>query len=253
MVPTQLLNRITGNDGARREGGEEARRGRERRRRPSAQDRLDRLSRSVLVGTFVAVIAVGFGIVSSVSSQIEVARVTGDLRPAVVAAQEIAAGATISSDMVAVVDVPASYLSAGAVADPAAYVGRTASVSIPANAQISPSMVASEENASSLAAKIAAGYVAATVDVSSDTGLSTLLKCGDTVEVYATQGNGDAVYQVASGVTVLALDGYLSGPAGGESYSTVTLQVEESQAEDIAVARASGEVSLVLNPLSASR
>lgn len=217
-----------------------------------AAARLDKLSRGVLVSTFVAVAAVGFGIVSATSAHLQVAKVTGDMAPVVVATQAIEAGTVISENHVSTVMVPGTYVSGDTTADAASYVGKTACVSIPANTQMNANLVAGLGNTSSLAAKIPAGYRAVTVNVTASTGLSTLLRCGDTVQVYAS-ARDRALYHVASNVTILALDGSLTGPTNGNPYSTVTLQVTDGEAEAISTAEQDGSITLVLNPASERR
>lgn len=218
-------------------------------RHEDASERLEKLSRGVLVSTFVAVAAVGFGIVSATSAQMQVDKVTGNMKPVAVAVQTIEAGAVITENQVSTAMVPQSYLSGDTALDAASYIGKTASVTIPANSQMSPCLVADLGNTSSLAAKIPTGFRAVTVNVTSSSGLSTLLRCGDRVQVYASTRDR-ALYRVASNVTVLALDGSLSGPTNGAAYSTVTLQVNDGEAEAIGAAEQEGSIILVLNPTS---
>lgn len=214
-----------------------------------ASTRLEKLSRGVFASTFVAIAAVGFAIVSATSAQAQIDKATGNMRPVVVATQAIESGTLITSDLVSVVEVPGAYLSGDANADATSFVGKTACVTIPVNTQLTANLVADLGNTSSLAARIPAGQRAVTVNVTSSSGLSTLLRCGDNVQVFAAMRDG-SLYHVASSVPVLALDGALSGPASGVAYSTVTLQVSEAQAEEIISAEQDGTITLVLNPLA---
>lgn len=217
-----------------------------------ASARLERLSRGVLISTVVAVASLGFGIASSAAAQAQVETVTGDMHPVVIASKAIAAGTTITADQVSLVEVPATYLVDGALADAGALIGKTVCVSVPANTQMSGSLIADLGNTSSASAKIPAGQRAVTVNVTASTGLSSLLRCGDRVEVYAST-QSSSLYRIAESVTVLALDGALSGPSAGTSYSTVTLQVTDAEAEAILAAEQGGTISLALIPMAESR
>ena len=217
-----------------------------------ATTRLERLSRGVLISTVVAVGSVGFGIVSGVSAQTQIDKVTGNMKPVVVTAKTIEAGTLIDANDVSIVEIPGAYLCGDVYTETSSFIGKTASVTIPANTQMSANLVADLGNTSSLAARIPAGQRAVTVNVTSSSGLSSLLRCGDNVQVYATTRDG-ALYNIATSVPVLALDGALSGPASGVSYSTVTLQVSDGEAQAIIAAEQDGSIQLVLNPLAEQR
>ena len=219
---------------------------------PDAQSakRLEKLSRSVFIGTFITIAAVAFALISITSSQAAVTQATGNTKQVLVASQEIPAGTTISSNMVSAKDIPSAYVSSNSYADVGDVVGKTTATAIGANSQISGYMVSASENTSSLAAKIPAGNKAVSVNVSSNNGVSNLLRCGDKVNVYSANSSTDSMRKIADEVLVLALDSTLSGPEASTTYSTVTLQVTEAQSEEIIDAQTSDTIFLTLNSLA---
>lgn len=168
----------------------------------------------------------------------EVAKYEAAARTAVVATAAIPSGTVIGAEDVRIVDVPETYLAEDAAADPASVVGKTATASIPANAQIVNANLAGEGNASALAEALEPGFVAASIAVNSETGVAGLVRQGDRVDVIAEGGT------IIKGARVLALDAQLTGEIS--QYSTVTVEVTQGQAEDIQAAQMDGSVRLVL-------
>ncbi len=213
---------------------------------------VEKLSRSVFIGTFITVGSVIFAIVSIFTSQSAVLQATGDAREVLVATQQIAAGTTITKEMLETKNIPGAYVQSEYASDANEIIGKTAAMAISANSQISEYQISTQANTSSLAAKIPKGSKAISVNVTSSNGVSNLLKCGDRVNVYSANASSASMKKITENVLVLALDGLLSGPSGDVVYSTVTLQVTEQQSEEIIDAQTSDEIFLTLNSLADS-
>ena len=149
--------------------------------------------------------------------------------------------------MVSTKEVPSAYVSSNAYSDVNEIIGKTTVTAIGANSQISEFMVSTSANTSSLAAKIPKGSKAVSVNVSSNNGVSNLLRCGDKVNVYSANSSTSSMRKIAGDVLVLALDSSLAGPEANTTYSTVTLQVAEAQSEEIIDAQTSDTIFLTLN------
>lgn len=169
----------------------------------------------------------------------EVAQYRATTRPAVVSTVAIPSGTVIGAENVRLADVPETYISEDAVADPALAIGKTATANIPANAQVAQSNLAGEGNVATLAEAVEPGFVAVSIAVNSETGVAGLVRQGDYIDVLAEGGT------VIQGARVLALDDQLSWET--MQYSTVTIEVTIEQAEDVQAAQMDGAVRLILN------
>lgn len=203
------------------------------------RDRVKILTYVTAAACALAVGAVAYAATSVSGSQGELAKLRAETVPVVVATQEIGSGATIEAEAVQVVDVPRTYAPANAIGDLESVVGKTASGNIPANGQITASSVAGVQGASTLALALEPGAVAASVSVDAQTGVASLLRQGDYVDVLA---EGAPVVERAR---VLALDASLSQSEG--EYATVTLELSVEQAGAIQTAQANSDVRLVLH------
>lgn len=170
----------------------------------------------------LAVGAVVFAIAVSTSSQARLSVYDGDVRPVCVANEAVPAGTTLESDMLRVEDIPAAYVSEGALSSPEEAAGCVAVSPIPANGQVASTSVAAAGNASSLANALEPGFQAISVAVDAESGLAGLIRPGDHVDVLA-----EGRLAVAN-ATVLALDSSLG--EAQEEYATVTIQVSSEDA-----------------------
>lgn len=209
-------------------------------KKPAAKkDRVKMLTYITTAACALALGAVVFSTVTVTGAQNELALVRADSVPVVVANAPISAGATIAAESVKVIDVPKTYLSADAVSDASQAVGKVAASNIPANGQLTASLVAGSEGAASLALALKPGYVATSVSVDAQTGVAGLLHQGDFVDVIAEGA------PVVEKIRVLALDASLNENKG--EYATVTVELTVEQAGMIQQAQVDSDVRFILH------
>ena len=104
----------------------------------------------------------------------------------VVAAQDIAAGTEISSDMLRVIELPEDLLVSGTAEDTALVVGQTARVKILAGEQVATSKVGAENETEGLSGVVPITMRGLGVDVEEVRAVGGLLRPGNRVDVYVT-------------------------------------------------------------------
>lgn len=234
-------------DGFSREGGV-------RRHTSNKSDprRIKQMSTITAASLAVALMAVLSGAWTSFSSQKMVAEAKADAQPTLMAVQDIKAGDEVVLSMFETKDVPRCFRMQGALCGEALsnegpVAGKRALVDIPAGSQITTSLLSGTAESGYLAAALDAGMQAVTIGVDAETGLAGQLRPADYVRVVAL-GNGAEgevfARTICDGVRVISLDDRLSGGDGG--YTSVTLEVEGQQADEIRTAQYAGTVSLVL-------
>jgi pilus assembly protein CpaB len=204
-----------------------------------------------------------------------VANTSGATIATVVASQSIAAGTEVTDRMVEVKEVPGDLLVAGAFTDTQQVVGEVAKVAIAANAQITPAMIGSANNARGIDGVIPDGMRGAAVGIDQVTAVGGNLLPGNHVDVIGVPENLDAA-RVAAGEFVpafiienreiisvgqeaqeplpaadsgdVATSGHVSEDVETQpDASTVTLAVTPEEAAILAVAQQSGiKISLTL-------
>lgn len=207
-----------------------------------------RLSQIASISVAVAVIAVGFGIYSNITSASRYATLEAETTPVVVATHEMAAGTTIAAGDVTVKEFTVDTAPAGAVSSVGDVIGKTTSSHLSANGAVSSGDLAGDA-ATTLAGRLRAGYVASSVTVSQQTGVAGMVHQGDHVTVYGTVNDGATVV-IATGARVLALDESLD--AYKSTYTAITLEVTSSQAEEIATVLEHGTITCSVEPPAAS-
>lgn len=196
------------------------------------------LSRISAALAAVTVGAVAFAIVFVGSAQGKIALLDANTTSVVTAIAPIEAGVVIQDSMLTVQDVPSYACVEGAIADPSSIVGRRAIGPIPTNAQVGESMLSGSQAPSSLADALEPQKVAVSLAVDAETGLSGLVKQGDTVDVLSESGCA------AEGLKVLAVDSSLDESQPG--YTTVTLQCDRAEAEALHAAQSAAPTRLAL-------
>ncbi|HEU4758365.1 MAG TPA: Flp pilus assembly protein CpaB [Dehalococcoidia bacterium] len=234
-------------------------------------------------------LAVGSGLVAAILVFVALASGGGggDSTPAdttfaaVVAQQDIGAGAKISADMVKVVQVPQAYLVSGAFSEVQPILGETARYPIASGEQVTRIRVGAQAREDILAFVVPKGMRALSVSVDETTGVGGLLHPGDRVDVVAvftdSGANSDLteVNTVLQNVEVLAVAqkaqapvppadtgsaGSAQSPLASEATSgqppkdldpqpdarTVTLAITPDQAQLLAYAQEKGKVFLSL-------
>jgi len=180
--------------------------------------------------------------------------------PVVVAAVDIPENTAVTAEMLEIKKIPTEAVLSDAVLDTKQAVGMVMSSAVYQGEQIlSDRLVAvGTENTDSntLAYVVQPGMRAVTVAVDAQTGLVTMLKPGNRVDVvvnYAVPGAGgiEAVPEariLMQNIEVLALDSTLSraGITSEEGYSSVTLMVTPDQAVQISYAESNCSLQLIL-------
>lgn len=136
----------------------------------------------------VAVVAVGYGLWQAGVSHAAVDQATKGARSVVVTTRDVAAGDQLGADAVQLVEVPQAFrqddaLGADALDGAGGVAGARALVSIPANTQLSPQMIAGSAADGRLAAQLAAGMEAVSLSVNDETGVAGQVQPFDEVRV----------------------------------------------------------------------
>ncbi len=191
-----------------------------------------------------------------------------DQRPVVVAAIDILPGTAIEENMIAETEVPLKFLQPGAFSSIRDVVGQVPAVPIPEGGQVTGTSMTGVGR--SLSTKIPRGRRAVSIAVSDVTGVSSLVRPNNYVDVLATLKLGTApgsndqrtfVMTVFQNVLVLAVgqdmgevrersaDDDGPSPFGGnqsQTFATVTLALSPQQVQDLILAQDVGDVSLSL-------
>ena len=191
-----------------------------------------------------------------------------DQRPVVVAAIDILPGTAIEENLIAETEVPLKFLQPGAFSSIRDAVGQVPAVPIQEGSQITGTSMTGVGR--SLSTKIPRGRRAVSIAVSDVTGVSSLVRPNNYVDVLATLKLGTApgstdqrtfVMTVFQNVLVLAVgqdmgevreraadDDGLSALSGNQSqtFNTVTLALSPEHVQDLILAQDVGDVSLSL-------
>jgi pilus assembly protein CpaB len=182
----------------------------------------------------------------------------GAQRTVYVAAADIPARATITSDMLQRVIRPSATVESDAIANPTAAIGQVALITIPAGGSVTESKLGRSADAG-LPVRLTDGKRAVSIAIDKVKGVSGLIQPGDHVDVIAVpmaRALNDAPPPAATilrGVRILAIGGsieYVSAtPSPQEqSSSTVTLEVTPAQADLLAMADENMKLRLALRP-----
>ena len=168
----------------------------------------------------------------------------GKTVPVMVAAQDLARGAVLSSSVLRVEQVPVAFAPPGPLPDVASASGKVLLGDIDEGEAITRTRIA-EQKAGPVAALVPAGFRAFAISIDLPEGS---LRSGDHVDVLATFGGGQPHTEtVVSGLEVLSvLDTEGSGVAGvsDSSQPVLTLLVDPDQAEQLAYAQAFGALTV---------
>ncbi len=167
-----------------------------------------------------------------------------------VARRDIAIGTTIRSDMLESRSIPSGYLVPGALRKASQVVGARALRFIVKGEPVTASSIAGGKGAGNLAAKIPADLRAYSIHVTRGSTGCSELRPGDKVDVLSTTGDPPRTGTLLTGRLILSLGN--DGPAGGEGTEagvpTITLLVSPAEAELLAQASSTGEISVSLCP-----
>ncbi len=196
-----------------------------------------RLATITSVSAFVATGCLIFAFVTHSQASTALADVESDMKTAVVAAKQIGQGSTITADMVTTMQIPGRYIASDTPSSVEEVVGKQAVVCMKENAQVRTACLNRNDDSSSLASRISKGMKAVSISVNTETDFAqSLLHQGDRVSLYCFE-DGKKM-RICKDAEVLALDGYtsyadLSDDGVTAEYSTVTVEVSKSKAEEI--------------------
>jgi pilus assembly protein CpaB len=230
----------------------------------------------LLVGVFLAIVAFVAVLVLRPTSTPEPAEVT---EPTVVAAADIPLGAQITEEQVNVIDLPVTSRNEGAFSDKSQVLGKRVRQAVPSGAQLD-SATFGETGGTILDIDVPAGKRAITVQVDQVTGVGTVIKTGDYVDMVVgiradkfpviTTNPADDSFTVVAGLNGTSVKLLLQGmqvlgtllppPTTTTAEGTpeqpgtaltgqqeiVALSVDAQQAEVIKFAQMDGEISLIL-------
>ncbi|HHX50258.1 MAG TPA: Flp pilus assembly protein CpaB, partial [Clostridia bacterium] len=171
------------------------------------------------------------------------------------------AKAVINDQMLQFKEMPTEYIHPDAIIDAKDAVGKIVKSDIYVGEQVlSTKLMAKSEPVSGLSAKIEQGKRAMTVPVNNVIALHSMLHIGDHVDILATfenpkekksdTTNPTVVSTFIQNVPVLAINNLLEDPKEAtDEFQTITLLVEPSQAQQIAMALDQGSIQFVLRNL----
>lgn len=212
--------------------------------------RAKRLAAVAAASAAVAFASVAYGLWAHASSSAAVGAATSGAQPTLVAVADIRAGDALTEQTVRLEDVPAAFRSPAALGADAlqqgSALGSRALVDIPAGSQITASFVTGS-GGGRLAADLGAGMEAVTIGVDSETGLAGRIRVYDAVRVVSAEGASagtSLLTTLCDSARVVAVGDEAS--AAGAPYTSVTVEVDPSQADAVREAQYAGKVSLVL-------
>lgn len=204
------------------------------------------------VGTIAALAARSF-----LTHQVQAieARANGRKIALVVAKGDLPKGARLSTETLAVREIPAEYAHSDAIA-PDSFEridGQLLAYPVKSGEMVLWSLLESQK-APTFSARVEEGRRALTVPVDEINSISGMVEPGDMIDLVATidQGGRKRVLPLLQGVQVMATgQRALDDPASGErrQFSTVTLNTTPQQARDLIAAREMGKLTALLrNP-----
>ncbi len=160
--------------------------------------------------------------------------------PTVVAARSIPGGTKVVAEDLRIVRLPPAMVPAGAFSEPAAVIGHTVVIPVPARGVLTPASLLESD------ALVAAGKVALPVRFAEASALP-LLRVGSHIDVLGATANGSDYGVVASDVRVVAIPAPSEGGVlGGSQSGLVLVEVDSGQAATIAAAASVSAVSFAL-------
>lgn len=211
----------------------------------------------------IFLLALVFGLVAAVGTYTymedlkETYQVSGHFARVAVAKQKITARTVINSEMLTFKEMPVEYVLPGAILDIRDAEGKMARGDIyPGEFILSGKLVGKDDADAGLSAKIDPGKRAVSIPVNNVTALHGLINTGDHVDVAITVAVPDkqnkdeeiiATSTIIQNVPVLAINKSLETTNGTkEEPETVTLMVQQEQAQQIILALQQGSVQLLL-------
>lgn len=172
-----------------------------------------------------------------------------------VAARDIAMGAVISKELLSSRSIPVGYLVPGTLRKSADVEGARALRFIGKGEPVTAASVAGGEGGANLASKIPDDLRAYSIELSRAAAGCSQLRPGDRVDVLYTRGDPPATSTLLSGRLILSLAGVSGDEESGAQteIQSITLLVSPQEAELLAQAASSGEISVSLCPGAAPK
>jgi pilus assembly protein CpaB len=203
---------------------------------------------STAVGTAFAIIA-GLMLLGFVGKSLKSER-GGRLITVPVARADIAMGVLITDDMLGSRQVPTDYVVPGSLRKESEATGARSIRFIGRGEPITSSSIAGGKGAANMASRIPSDLRAYSVQISRETSGATDLRPGDKVDVLATAGDPPVTRTLLSGRLILSIGGAEPVDTGERRTlaTSITLLVSPGEAELLAQASSTGEISVSLCP-----
>lgn len=169
-----------------------------------------------------------------------------------VAARDIPPGVLITREMVSKKDIPEKYVVPGTIKKEKDVIGARALRFIGKGEPFTASCLVGSEGTGSLAARIPADSRAYTLRLDLCSGAGPDIRPGNRVDVLSTSGEPPATRTLLKNRLVLSMtigNRTEKAEAGAEGVESVTLLVHPTEAELLAQAELSGEISISLCPM----
>ena len=169
----------------------------------------------------------------------------------VIAASDIAEGTPLTTQSLAVVELPVAAVPAGSYSTPDSVVGRISRIPIFKGEAIVPGRLAPEGTAGGIEVKIPPGKRAMSIRIDDVSGLSGMVQPNSRVDVMLTTGDargGQISKLFMSNMRVLSIGAQVTRGADGQPLNapTAALEVSPEEAERLALAQREGSIQLVL-------
>lgn len=175
----------------------------------------------------------------------------GKMRVVQFARADIPVGSSITEAVLEKKEVPARYVVPGSFEESSGIVGARAARGIFKGEPVIESAVAGGKGSANLASRIPPGMRAYTICLREGSSGSADLRPGDRVDVLSTTGDAPSTSTILSGKPVLSVGADASRDEGGFSAgqpASLTLVVSPAEAELLAQAASTGEISVSLCP-----
>jgi pilus assembly protein CpaB len=203
---------------------------------------------STAIGTAFAIIA-GLMLLGLVGRSLKSER-GGALVTVPVARADIAMGVLINDDMLGSRQVPADYVVPGSLRKKSDVTGARSIRFIGKGEPITTASIAGGKGAGNIASRIPSDLRAYSVQFARDGSGTTDLRPGDKVDVLATAGDPPATRTLLTARLILSVGGAEASSADeqGPAAASITLLVSPREAELLAQASSTGEISVSLCP-----
>jgi pilus assembly protein CpaB len=220
----------------------------------------------------IIILAIVFGIIAAVGNFTYMKNVkqtymsSGNFVQVATAKQKIPARSLLTEEMLEFKDMPVEYVLPGTVMEKKDAVGKMARSDIfPGELIIDKKIAGQKDTDAGLSPKVSPGKRAISVPVNNVTALHGLVRIGDHVDILVTfKGEGEGRQALTStviqDVPVLAINKTIENVESKEELQTVTVMVDPTQAQQIALSIQQGSIQLSMrspgdsniNPLPSS-